>query len=70
MKSPWHGQPGKAHWYLEVIFTKDGEQDYNHGYCESVEKPDPDHVWDLVPEGYTLVEYEVISTPQHSGVTA
>lgn len=70
MKSTWHGVPSKARWYCEVIFAKEGEDtDYNSGYSESVEKPDPDSVWDLVPEGYTLLEVSVHMTPQNEGVT-
>lgn len=63
MKSTWHARPSEAHWYAEVVFGKPGEDnDYNYGYSASVEKPDLDTVWDLVPEGYTIHEYCVIST--------
>lgn len=73
MKSTWHGEPGKAHWYCEVIFAKEGadgeDTDYNYGYSESVEEPDPDSVWDLVPEGYVILEVSVHMTPQNEGVS-
>ena len=65
MKSTWHGLPSKAHWYCEVVFREpSGETDYNYGYSEAVEEPDPDTVWDLVPEGYTLLESSVTATPR------
>lgn len=69
MKSTWHGVPSKAHWYCEVIFGKENEDtDYNYGYSESVERPDLDTVFDLVPDGYTLIEYSVHMTPRNEGV--
>jgi hypothetical protein len=72
MKSTWHAPPSNARWYCEVVFGKDlpgggTETDYNSGYSASVEKPDLDSVWDLVPEGYTILEYDVHMTPQHKG---
>lgn len=71
MKSTWHGVPSKAHFYCEVIFlAPNGETDYNYGYSESVEEPDHDSVWDLVPAGYTLLECTVHMTPDRSGVPA
>ena len=67
MKSTWHGIPSKSFWYCEVIFGKPGDTDYNYGYSESEEEPDPDTVWDLVPEGYTLLEFSVTKTPDRAG---
>jgi hypothetical protein len=68
VKSTWHGLPGKAHWYCEVIFAiEGGDTDYNYGYSESVERPDSDTVFDLVPDGYTLIEYKVHMTPRSEG---
>lgn len=68
MKSTWHGIPSKAHWYCEVVFVKEGEDtDWNYGYSEATERPDLDSVWDLVPEGYTIIEYDVHMTPHHEG---
>jgi hypothetical protein len=53
----------QGRWYCEVVFAKEGEDtDYNSGYSASLEEPDPDTVWDLVPEGYTIIECAVIST--------
>lgn len=70
MKSTWHGVPSKSHWYCEVIFGKeDGDTDYNSGYSEAVERPDLDTVFDLVPDGYTLIEYSVHMTPQQEGAS-
>lgn len=68
MKSTWHAAPSNARWYCEVIFGKeDNDTDYNSGYSKSVEKPDLDSVWDLVPAGYTIIEYSIHMTPQHEG---
>lgn len=69
MKSTWHATPGEANWYVEVIFGKEGEDtDYNSGYSASQEEPDPDTVWDLVPEGYTILECSIHMIPDRSGV--
>lgn len=75
MKSTWHAHPSEARWYCEVIFGKDlpnggTETDYNYGYSAAAQEPDHDSVWDLVPSGYTIVEYSVHMTPDHQGVTA
>jgi hypothetical protein len=73
MISTWHGRPSHAHYYYcEVIFGRDlpgggTETDYNYGYSESPKEPDLDTVWDLVPEGYTLIEYDIHMTPRTEG---
>ena len=69
MKSTWHARPSDGKWFCEVVFGKEGETDYNSGYSASVEQPDLDSVWDLVPEGYTILECSVHMTPQTEGVS-
>lgn len=68
MKSTWHALPSEARWYCEVTFAKEGEDiDHNSGYSASLKKPDLDTVWDMVPEGYTIIEYSVHMTPDRLG---
>lgn len=63
MTSTWHAAPSDAKWYCEVIFGKPGETDYNYGYSAAETQPDEDTVWDMVPAGYTILEYTIHMTP-------
>lgn len=61
MTSTWHARPSDAKWYAEVIFGDDSHTDYNYGYSSAEEEPDKDTLWDMIPEGQTLIESKIIA---------
>lgn len=51
----WDANPSDALWYGEVIFSLDGETDYNYGYSADPEPPDIEEI--PMPDGAEVIEH-------------
>ena len=60
--SEWTAAPQNAMWYGEVIFSWRGETDYNYGYSDSVDEPDP---LPLAPANTAVLESKVLPCPSN-----
>lgn len=63
----WNATPREALWYGEVVYSLNGETNYNYGYSTAPEPDDPHK--HLLPEGAELLEWKVIAAgdirPEH-----
>lgn len=66
--SEWHGHPNNSLWYAELVYEDPyGETDYNYGYADCPDYPDP---LLLLPSGGKALEWVVKRNqahPDHSG---
>lgn len=51
---PWDAKPSDARWYGEVVFSVDGETDYNSGYSADPEPPEVEEI--PMPDGAKIIE--------------
>lgn len=56
--SNWNALPMDALWYGELVFTVDGESDYNYAYSMDTFEPDPLDI--AVPHGAEILESKVL----------